>query len=171
MADVTCRLRAVLSVVAAGVLLIPMSTAGAHAATDSAPTEATSTEGLIRLQILAFNDYHGHLEPDAAGTVDAQSAGGGQYLATALDQLRAGKRFSLTVAAGDLIGGSPALSGLFQDEPSVESLNAMELDVSGVGNHEFDDGVDEVRRMQEGGCHPTVGCHFPDRPYSGADFM
>ena len=171
MTDVTCRLRAVLSVVAAGVLLIPMSAAGAHAATGSAPTAATSTEGLIRLQILAFNDYHGHLEPDAAGTVDAQSAGGGQYLATALDQLRAGKRFSLTVAAGDLIGGSPALSGLFQDEPSVESLNAMELDVSGVGNHEFDDGVDELRRMQEGGCHPTVGCHFPDQPYSGADFM
>jgi 5'-nucleotidase len=127
-------------------------------------------EKLVRLQILAFNDYHGHLEADTPGTVDDQAAGGSEYLATALSQLRAGKRFSLTVAAGDLIGGSPALSGLFHDEPSVESLNAMRLDVSGVGNHEFDEGVTELLRMQEGGCHPVDGCYFPDRPYSGADF-
>lgn len=74
------------------------------------------------------------------------------------------------MAAGDLIGGSPALSGLFRDEPSVESLNAMGLDVSGVGNHEFDRGVTELIRMQDGGCHPVDGCYFPDQPYAGADF-
>ncbi len=85
-------------------------------------------------------------------------------------ELRDGNRNSLTVAAGDLIGGSPAFSGLFHDEPSVESLNAMDLDVSGVGNHEFDEGVTELRRMQRGGCHPVDGCYFPDEPYAGADF-
>jgi 5'-nucleotidase len=85
--------------------------------------------------------------------------------------LRAGRKHSLTVAAGDLIGGSPALSGLFHDEPSVESLNAMKLDVSGVGNHEFDEGVTELLRMQDGGCHPVDGCYFPDEPFAGADFQ
>ncbi len=69
---------------------------------------------------------------------------------------------SLTVAAGDLIGGSTFLSGLFHDEPSVESLNAMGLDVSSVGNHEFDEGTEELLRMQYGGCHPVDGCYFPD---------
>ncbi len=68
------------------------------------------------------------------------------------------------MAAGDLIGGSPFLSGLFHDEPSVESLNAMRLDVSSVGNHEFDEGTDELLRMQRGGCHPVDGCYFPDAP-------
>jgi 5'-nucleotidase len=125
---------------------------------------------LVRLQILAFNDYHGHLEASTPGTVDDQAAGGSEYLATALAQLRAGKKHTLTVAAGDLIGGSPALSGLFHDEPSVESLNAMGLDVSSVGNHEFDEGVTELLRMQKGGCHPVDGCYFPDQPYAGADF-
>ncbi len=129
------------------------------------------TPKLVRLQILAFNDYHGHLEASTPGTVGDQAAGGSEYLASALKQLRAGKRHSLTVAAGDLIGGSPALSGLFHDEPSVESLNAMQLDVSGVGNHEFDEGVAELLRMQEGGCHPVDGCYFPDQPYAGADFQ
>ncbi len=84
-----------------------------------------------------------------------------------LNELRKGHKYSLTVAAGDLIGGSPAFSGLFHDEPSVESLNAMGLDISGVGNHEFDEGVTELLRMQNGGCHPVDGCYFPDEPYAG----
>ena len=123
----------------------------------------------INLQILAFNDYHGHLEADGAGTVDGEIAGGSEYLATKLKELRSGN--SLTVAAGDLIGGSPAFSGLFHDEPSVESLNAIGLDVSSVGNHEFDEGVTELLRMQNGGCHPVDGCYFPKSPYPGADFQ
>jgi 5'-nucleotidase len=126
---------------------------------------------LIDLQLLAFNDYHGHLEASTPGTVGKHAAGGAQYLAADLRRLRLGHDNTLTVAAGDLIGGSPFLSGLFHDEPSVESLNAMGLDVSSVGNHEFDEGVTELLRMQNGGCHPVDDCYFPDDPYAGADFQ
>ncbi len=125
---------------------------------------------LVDLQLLAFNDYHGHLEKTTPGTVAGIAAGGGEYLSAKLNQLRRGHKYSLTVAAGDLIGGSPAFSGLFHDEPSVESLNAMGLDISSVGNHEFDEGVTELLRMQNGGCHPVDGCYFPDNPYAGANF-
>jgi len=126
----------------------------------------------VDLQLLAFNDYHGHLEASGNGAVgDIADAGGAEYLASELAALREGQRNTLTVAAGDLIGGSPALSGLFHDEPSVESLNALGLDVSSVGNHEFDEGVTELLRMQDGGCHPVDGCYFPDAPYAGADFQ
>jgi 5'-nucleotidase len=126
---------------------------------------------LVEVQLLGFNDYHGHVTTEAAGQVDGVDAGGGEYLAAKLKQLRKGKKHSLTVAAGDLIGGSPAFSGLFHDEPSVESLNAMGLDVSSVGNHEFDEGVFELSRMQYGGCHPVDGCYFPASPYKGARFQ
>ena len=126
---------------------------------------------LIPLQLLAFNDYHGHLEANTPGMIDGAAAGGSEYLSAMLAQLREGNKYSLTVAAGDLIGGSPAFSGLFHDEPSVESLNAMHLDVSSVGNHEFDEGVTELLRMQDGGCHPVDGCYFPDAPYPGANFQ
>ena len=125
---------------------------------------------LIDLQLLAFNDYHGHLEASTPGNIDGAPAGGSEYLSTMLSELRQGHKYSLTVAAGDLIGGSPAFSGLFHDEPSVESLNAMQLDISSVGNHEFDEGVTELLRMQNGGCHPVDGCYFPDEPYAGASF-
>ncbi len=126
---------------------------------------------LVELQLLGINDYHGHLERVTPGTVDGAPAGGSEYLSAKLNELRQGKKYSLTVAAGDLIGGSPAFSGLFHDEPSVESLNAMKLDVSSVGNHEFDEGVTELLRMQNGGCHPVDGCYFPAEPYPGADFQ
>lgn len=126
---------------------------------------------VVDLQLLAFNDYHGHLEAGTPGSVAGAPAGGSEYLSAKLNELRKGNRYSLTVAAGDLIGGSPAFSGLFHDEPSVESLNAMDLDVSSVGNHEFDEGVTELLRMQKGGCHPVDGCYFPDEPYEGAEFQ
>lgn len=140
-------------------------------ATGGGPGNPDPKGQLIKLQILSFNDYHGHLEANTAGTVDGMPAGGSEYLSAKLNQLRQGQKYSLTVAAGDLIGGSPAFSGLFHDEPSVESLNAMGLNISGVGNHEFDEGVAELLRMQYGGCHPVDGCYFPDAPYAGADFQ
>ena len=129
-----------------------------------------SLKNLIDLQVLGINDYHGHLEANTPGNVAGVAAGGAEYLSRMLSTLRSGQEHTLTVAAGDLIGGSPAFSGLFHDEPSVESLNAMQLDVSSVGNHEFDEGVTELLRMQNGGCHPVDGCYFPEE-YPGADFQ
>ena len=163
---------------AAGTALM-MATAGASVAAKGGnpdPGNGNGTGPLQAIQLLSFNDYHGHLEsPDTAAFYGAGAeggVGGGEYLSSMLTQLREGapKGRSLTVAAGDLIGGSPFLSGLFHDEPSVESLEAMGLDVSSVGNHEFDEGTDELLRMQYGGCHPTDGCYFPDQPYDGAAF-
>mgnify|MGYP003575192647 CR=1 FL=1 len=142
--------------------------------TSASAGKADSPGQLVQLQLLAFNDYHGYLESGGnpgPGTIGADAAGGGEFLSTKLSQLRQGKKYSLTVAAGDLIGGSPFLSGLFHDEPSVESLNAMKLHVSSVGNHEFDEGVTELLRMQNGGCHPVDGCYFPNAPYAGANFQ
>ena len=154
-------------------LLVLLSTAVIALAV-ALPAAATKPEGppgqTVGVQLLAFNDYHGHLEATTPGTALDMPAGGAAYLATHLKQLSQGAQHTLTVAAGDLIGGSPFLSGLFHDEPSVESLNAMGLDVSSVGNHEFDEGVTELLRMQNGGCHPVDGCYFPKEPYEGADF-
>lgn len=153
------------------IVLTASMAAVATGAQPKVPDRADPPAVLIPVQLLAFNDYHGHVLPNDAGEVAGVPAGGGEYLATKLAQLRQGKKHSLTVAAGDLIGGSPAFSGLFHDEPSVESLNAMKLDVSSVGNHEFDEGVTELLRMQNGGCHPEDGCYFPEMPFAGADFQ
>jgi 5'-nucleotidase len=116
------------------------------------------------VQLLAVNDFHGHLQPDTPGTIAQQTgappvpAGGVEYVATTIRALRRQRpRNTLIVSAGDLIGGSPLVSALFHDEPTIEAWNRIGLDLSAVGNHEFDDGMTELRRVQLGGCHPD-GC-------------
>ena len=157
-----------------GAVTLTLATTPAGAGNDRDGSKDKAKQ--VKLQILSFNDYHGHLEPPSGSSLGAPfgdtttALGGSEYLSTKFTELRGTNENSLTVAAGDLIGGSTALSGIFHDEPSVESLDAMELDVSSVGNHEFDEGLNELLRMQRGGCHPVDGCYFPNDPYEGADF-
>jgi 5'-nucleotidase len=132
------------------------------------------------VQLLSFNDLHGNLEPpsgssgrvteqQADGTTKTVDAGGVEYLATHLRQARRGNPYSVTAAGGDMVGASPLISGLFHDEPTIEALNKLDLDVTTVGNHEFDEGAKELARLQNGGCHPTDGC-YTDKKFKGADF-
>ncbi|MFE0471867.1 bifunctional metallophosphatase/5'-nucleotidase [Streptomyces sp. NPDC058947] len=132
------------------------------------------------VQLLSFNDLHGNLEPPAGssgrvtekqpdGTTKTIDAGGVEYLATHLRQARQGEKYSITAAGGDMVGASPLISGLFHDEPTIEALNKLDLDVTSVGNHEFDEGAKELGRLQNGGCHPKDGC-YSDEEFEGADF-
>ncbi|MDZ7591091.1 MAG: bifunctional metallophosphatase/5'-nucleotidase [Rubrivivax sp.] len=133
----------------------------------------------VPLRILAINDFHGHLRPPAQGlrTTDPTRpgqtvilpAGGAEHLATAVAELRAGSPNHVFVAAGDLVGATPLLSALFHDEPAIDALNLMGLEVAAVGNHEFDKGAAELLRLQNGGCHPADGCRGP-APFPGARF-
>ena len=136
--------------------------------------------GTVNVQLLALNDFHGNLESptSSSGCVPAVSgcpapnvvAGGAEYLATHIANLRALNPNTVVVSAGDLIGASPLLSALFHDEPTIEAFNQIGLDFNAVGNHEFDEGWDELVRMQEGGCHPVDGCQDGD-DFAGADFQ
>jgi 5'-nucleotidase len=129
--------------------------------------------GKVNVQILALNDFHGNLEPvtGSGGRVGPTlTAGGAQYLATHINNLKALNPNTVVVSAGDLIGASPLLSALFHDEPTIEAFNQIGLDFNAVGNHEFDEGWQELVRMQEGGCHPVDGCQDGD-PFGGAEFQ
>ena len=126
------------------------------------------------VQILALNDFHGQLRPpdsaSSGGRIGATPAGGAEYLASYVRDLRATNPNSLFVSAGDLIGATPLVSAIFHDEPTIEAMNLIGLDYNGVGNHEFDEGAAELTRMQEGGCHPVEGC-FGGDGFEGADFQ
>src|SRR5206468_8848820 len=144
-----------------------------------AASSLAQTPAPIDLRILAINDFHGYLRPPPGGITIADPedrtkkitvpAGGAEHMATLVKQLRAERKNTIFVAAGDLIGASPFLSAMFHDEPTIEALSMMGLDISSVGNHEFDEGAAELLRMQNGGCHPTDGCQGPHR-FEGAKF-
>ena len=143
--------------------------------------EPASTPGrTVKVQLLALNDFHGQLTPpaaplvlrrDAAGKPVRVDAGGVAFLAEHIARLRAeNPRNTLVVSAGDLVGASPLVSALFHDEPTVEAMNLLGLDLSAVGNHEFDEGREELLRLQRGGCHPKDGCQ-DGTPFEGARFQ
>ncbi len=185
------RFAALLAATATATAVALPLTLGAGAQSAAArPQHTPPGQQTIKLDLLAVNDFHGQLEKvpttSSSGRIATTggnvAAGGAAYLATHLDQLRQGAAArgatTLTVAAGDLIGATPLLSAAFHDEPTVEAMNAMGLDITSVGNHEFDEGYRELLRMQEGGCLPDGdgkdnqnSCPDPQRPFAGADYQ
>ncbi len=173
--------RAVALLAAGAAVALGLATGGT--VTQAAPAKPKPTHTQINL--LALNDFHGNLAPNPAtsssGNVNGTPAGGAEYLATHLENLRAAAKAqgqeSVTVAAGDLIGASPLLSAAFHDEPTIEAMNEMGLDAASVGNHEFDEGWHELLRMQTGGClndgdgqNNQNSCPDKKAKFKGADF-
>jgi len=170
-----------MTIIAAMTHLLRLILAAATLAVLAGPAAETLAQSTapVSLRILAINDFHGNLMPPPGGIriTDPNdntkkipvAAGGAEYMATLVKQLRDGHDNTIFVAAGDLIGASPLLSGLFHDEPTIESLSKMGLAITSVGNHEFDEGKDELLRMQNGGCNGDDTCRGPE-PFKGAAF-
>ena len=147
-------------------LLLALASSLPATAWSQAAEKAQSIQSTLTISLLALNDFHGNilppsapvLAPDAANPAGTRvSAGGAAYLSTLVRSLKAqNPERTLVVAAGDMVGASQLSSGLFHDEPTVEVLNHLGLDVASVGNHEFDRGSAELLRLQNGGCFPPA---------------
>ena len=148
------------------------------AACATVPAAPPPAAAPVEVQILAFNDFHGNLETpapfelvEADGTKTKVTSGGAAHLAAALRKWRAGNPHSVTVSAGDTIGASPLTSALFLDEPTITAMNLIGLEFNAVGNHEFDKGVPELKRMQSGGCvQHTKAMPCAVEPFTGGRF-
>mgnify|MGYP006144059833 CR=1 FL=1 len=159
--------------------LLAASAALLLAACASIPPAAAPPTAPVEVQILGINDFHGNLEPPrssidatlADGTAVKVPAGGVAHLATAARTLRSGVPFSVTVSAGDMIGASPLVSSLFLDEPTIRAMERVGVEYNAVGNHEFDRGSAELKRIQEGGCEKhTTRSPCAVEPFTGARF-
>ena len=179
------------AVVVAALAVLPATSSSANA-----KPKHHHNQRFAHIQLLTFNDFHGNLETGgtiptgyqlnptarpcstaAAGpSPNTVEAGGVAYLAANLAKARKGHKYSITAAAGDLIGASPLVSAAFHDEPTIEAMNELGLEVSSVGNHEFDEGATELLRMQYGSCladgdgaNNQNSCPT-GHPFEGADF-
>ncbi|TYR79754.1 bifunctional metallophosphatase/5'-nucleotidase [Priestia megaterium] len=116
---------------------------------------SSSSNHFIQVQLLGMNDLHGQL--DKYQNVLGFKAGGAEYLAAYIKKYKQENDHTLVVHAGDMVGGSPPISSLFQDEPTIEFLNLLNVDIGTPGNHEFDRGVTEMKRLIQGGFHEKTG--------------
>ncbi len=138
------------------------------------PTAAAKPAN-VTVQILAVNDFHGALDPsltkpNATDQTTWYYRGGAEYLANFVNAAAATNPNTVKVSAGDMIGASPLLSALFHDEPTIMAFNQMGFAYNVTGNHEYDEGWNELLRMQAGGCHPIDGCSAGVPAFPGASF-
>lgn len=125
-------------------------------AAEKAPKSATT----VPIQMLGINDFHGALSTTGSyyGADGSKVSGAGTAALMAGYFTQAETTFkqkntdgkTLRVQAGDMVGASPANSGLLQDQPTMRILNQMKFDVGTLGNHEFDEGLGEFNRILTG---------------------
>jgi 5'-nucleotidase len=157
MSDAHRRSRLVVAVLLALVMAltwVPLANAGMPEG--HVPPQAAQKVGReVKLQLLAIKDYHGQIIPYSSSFVGAELLSA--YLDKREAEAKGPNSDTWRLGVGDLIGASPAVSGLLQDEPTLEVLDEMGFKYSCVGNHEFDEGIDELLRLQYGGFHPVTG--------------
>ncbi|WP_222193930.1 bifunctional metallophosphatase/5'-nucleotidase [Modestobacter italicus] len=178
-------------------------------ATPHGPSKPVAPAADVPVQLLTVNDFHGRINQPTGddgeatapgadglyGTADdaVVAVGGAASLDATIDQATAdfvadggAADDSLLIGLGDVIGASPFESSVFRDESTLEVANALGMDVSVVGNHEFDRGTDELRRVSGAtdgtatddvtaceGVEPGVTGCFTDstgEPFAGAEF-
>lgn len=176
--SMTLRQRGVLlALLAAFFLMI----SGSWATDAESKPRPASQDNFAEVQLLTFNDFHGNLEPVSTSLPGCPTAGGAAYLGAYLDLYeQQNPDGTIRVHAGDSVGGSPLISSYFHDEPTIEAMNLMELDVGTLGNHEFDEGAQEMLRLIDGGQRSDEGAfkigpdgepiNTSDPDFAGADF-
>jgi 5'-nucleotidase len=112
----------------------------------------------VTVQILATNDFHGRLLPDG-------SIAGAAKMAGVVKQFEEENPNTLFTAAGDLIGASTFESFIQKDKPTIDVLNKTDLDVSAVGNHELDQGYNDLVNRVMAPFDATTN------PYGGAEWQ
>ena len=141
-------------------------------------------QGPLEIKLIAFNDFHGNLKtpatrvpvPDASqpNGYRLEPAGGVEQFSALVKSLKRNNPNNAVITAGDLVGATPLLSALFQDEPTIEAMNLIGIDFHAVGNHEFDYGIKHLKRLQAGGCAINAKTGQADcagrEPYKGANF-
>ncbi len=133
----------------------------------------------VVINLVAINDFHGHIEPEkfnyqsAGASAPVTTTGAGiENISAQLQLWRQEDPDLLFVGGGDLIGASPSISALFGDEPTLDALSQLGMRASALGNHEFDRGLQELKRQQHGGCdspQPEKACQYNGQ-FTGAKF-
>jgi 5'-nucleotidase/UDP-sugar diphosphatase len=115
------------------------------------------------LTVLYINDLHGHLEPFREHGRDGPSVGGMARIATLVKEVRdevetAGDHVML-LCAGDILQGTP-MSLVFKGEPEIRTMNLMRFDAMVIGNHEFDYGQENLRRLMDLASFPMLSANI-----------
>ncbi len=112
--------------------------------------------------ILHTNDTHSNIDPDSRGV------GGILQRKAVIDSVRKAEKNVLLVDAGDMVQGSLYFK-YFKGDVEYPLFNMMDYDIRILGNHEFDNGLDELARYwkEVGGARLSANYDFTGTPAEG----
>src|SRR5699024_7071361 len=122
-----------------------------------APVAFAQEDHIVDFSVTNITDFHGHLSSQDTDAPDANSEMGAAKLKALIEYVNQDQEYIMTTS-GDNVGGSAIVSAIADDEPTLDVLNILGVDVSAVGNHEFDRGYDDLLgRIVEKSDYPVLG--------------
>ncbi|WP_180955113.1 bifunctional metallophosphatase/5'-nucleotidase [Peribacillus deserti] len=145
---------------------------------NTAAEETGKNSDLVNLQLLGITDFHGYLQAfndKSNGQIwspEGQlSVGGAAYNASHLKRLKEGKEHSIVLSVGDNFSGWPFEVAAHRDEPTIEFMNAVGVEMSAVGNHELDESKEFLlKHIDDGKCFGKRDVDSCFKDSSGSQF-
>lgn len=125
------------------------------------PKQKIAPADIVELNLLNINDFHGRIDGELSDDNTSLIKSSTVDFAWTIEQLRAeyGAPNTAFLSAGDNVGASLFASSIDKDVPTIKLLNILGLQASAIGNHEFDGGWEDVRRIQNLMDAPILGAN------------
>ena len=123
------------------------------------PTSMLFAENITKITILHTNDVHSRIDPFPLDGSRNAGMGGAARRAAIIDAVRAKEEHVVLLDSGDIFQGTPYFN-FFGGELEIELMKRMKYDASTLGNHDFDNGIDNLVKQMKTAGFPMINCNY-----------
>ncbi len=119
--------------------------------------ELIASEDVKRITILHTNDMHSRIEPFSSGSF--KGLGGMAQRSSIINKIRKKEKNVLLFDAGDIFQGTPYFN-FYGGELEFKLMSEMNYDAATLGNHDFDNGLDGLKKQLEHASFPFLCANY-----------
>src|SRR5665648_22244 len=123
------------------------------------PNELFASGELVKLTVVHTNDMHCHLDPFPESDAEYAGRGGLVRLASLVAECRNENPNLLLLDSGDMFQGTPYFN-YFKGELILKIMSKMGYDAGTIGNHEFDNGMDNILSALQFANFPLISSNY-----------
>lgn len=112
-----------------------------------------------KLIVLHTNDFHSRIDAFPANHPKYPNQGGIRALKGMIDEVKSENTNVLLLDCGDIIQGTPYFN-LFGGNVEIEWMNKIGYHASTLGNHDFDGGIENLKKLIEKAKFPFINCNY-----------
>jgi 5'-nucleotidase len=123
------------------------------------PQEVLAKNDLVKLTILHTNDVHSHIDPFPDNDPKYPGLGGAVHRAAVIKKIRAEEKNVLLLDVGDIFQGTPYFN-MYGGELEFKLMSMMQYDGTTIGNHDFDNGLEGLKKQLVHANFPFINCNY-----------